>query len=140
LKAHWETFTAADFFTVEVWTLNGFVTFYILFFMELSTRKVYLAGTKPFRCPVKAPNCNAFAERFVKSIKHECLNKMIFFGAGSLQRAIRNYLDHYHRERNHQGLENQIIDPEPTPVDTDEDVRCRERLGGLLRFYYRQAA
>ncbi len=65
---------------------------------------------------------------------------MIFFGVGSLQRTIRNYLDHYHRERNHQGLANQIIDPEPTPVDTDEDIRCRERLGGLLRFYYRQAA
>jgi len=162
LKAHWETFTAADFFTVEVWTFSGLVTFYILFFMELSTRKVYLAGithspdgsfmkqvarnltdcydgfllgkrfliidrdkkycktffdiiqdagTKPVRCPVKAPNCNAFAERFVKSIKHECLNKMILFGVGSLQRAIRNYLDPYHREQNHQGLENQIIDP-----------------------------
>jgi len=69
------------------------------------------AGTKPVRCPVKAQNCNAYAERFVRSIKYECLNKMIFFGVGSLERAIRNYLKHYHRERSHQGLENKLISP-----------------------------
>ena len=191
LKAHWETFAASDFFTIEVWTLGGLVTFYILFVIELSTRRVHLAGitpnpdksfmkqvarnltdpidgfllgqrfmiidrdskycqgfidiikdagTKPVRCPAKAPNCNAYAERFVRSIKYECLNKMIFFGIGSLQRAIRNYLDHYHRERNHQALENNLISPEPILVGNGGDVRCREKLGGLLRFYYRQSA
>jgi hypothetical protein len=98
------------------------------------------AGTRPVRCPAKAPNCNAFAERFVRSIKYECLNKMIFFGVGSLQRAIRNYLAHYHRERNHQGLENTIINSELALLGHDGEVRCRERLGGLLRYYYRQAA
>ncbi len=191
LKAHWETFAAANFFTVEVWTLGGLVTFYILFVIELSTRRVHLAGItpnpdesfmkqvarnltdsvdgflignrfliidrdskycqgfidlikdagiQPVRCPAKAPNCNGYAERFVRSIKYECLNKMIFFGIGSLQRAIRNYLDHYHRERNHQGLENNLISPEPTLAGLGGHVQSRERLGGLLRFYYRQAA
>ncbi|MFH2002822.1 MAG: integrase core domain-containing protein, partial [Planctomycetota bacterium] len=98
------------------------------------------AGTRPVLCPAKAPNCNALAERFVRSIKYECLNKMIFFGVRPLERAIRNYLEHYHGERNHQGLENNLISPEPILAESNGHVQSRERLGGLLRFYYRQAA
>ena len=98
------------------------------------------SGIRPVRCPAKAPNCNAFAEHFVRSIKYECLNCMIFFGVRSLERAIKNFMDHYHRERNHQGIDNEIISPEPAIVESTGDVCCRERLGGLLRYYYRTAA
>ena len=98
------------------------------------------AGTRPIRCPAKAPNCNAFADRFVRSIKEECSNKMIFFGVNSLERVIEKYLDHFYRERNHQVLENTIINPEPILLGRDGEVHCRKRLGGLLRYYYRKAA
>ena len=66
---------------------------------------------RSIRCPVMAPNANAFAERFVRSIKSECLDRMIFFGVKSLHRAIAQYVEHYHAERNHQGLANAIIQP-----------------------------
>jgi putative transposase len=66
---------------------------------------------KPVRCPVRAPNCNAFAERFVRSIKDECLDRMILFGETSLRRAVREYVAHYHAERNHQGAGNQLLQP-----------------------------
>jgi transposase InsO family protein len=155
LKAHWDTLAATDFFTVEVWTAHGLTTYYVLFFIHLSTRHVSIGGIttapngmfmkqvarnmtdvedgfllakqflimdrdnkytegfmghldregiKPVRCPVRAPNCNAFAERFVRSIKQECLNRMIFFGEASLRRAVREYMAHYQAERNHQGI------------------------------------
>jgi hypothetical protein len=147
LKVHWDTIAAADFFTVEVWGLRGLVTFYVLFVIELSSRRVYFAGatpnpntqwmmqiarnlTDPFdgfvmnkrfiiidrdrkycdaframlrdagtealRLPARSPNLNAWSERFVRSIKVECLGKMIFFGERSLNRAIRNYLVHFY--------------------------------------------
>jgi len=89
--------------------------------------------------PPKSPNCNPHAERFVRSIKEECLDRMILFGRKALERALREYGRHYLRERNHQGLDNTLL--EPVPLDTDgPTVRCRERLGGLLRYYYRAAA
>lgn len=84
-----------------------------------------------------APNCNAYAEPFVRSINEECLERMIFFGAGSLQRAVHEYIEHYNRERNHQGLGNRLIAQSPLP--RLGSVECRERLGGMLR-YYRRAA
>jgi len=76
----------------------------------------------------------------MRSIKSECLNRMIFFGEDSLRRAVREYLSHYHAERNHQGLGNAIIAPVPCPSRTVGRVRCRERLGGMLRYYHREAA
>ena len=97
-------------------------------------------GVKPVRCPVRAPNCNAFAERFVRSIKDECLDRMILFGEASLRRALREYVAHFHRERNHQGVGNQLLQPVATVSSTDEPIQCRERLGGMLNFYYREAA
>lgn len=97
-------------------------------------------GVKPVRFPVRAPNCNAFAERFVRSIKEECLDRMIAFGEASLRRALREYVAHYHAQRNHQGVGNRLLDPLATVRSTDEPIHCRERLGGIFNFYYREAA
>ena len=97
-------------------------------------------GVKPVRCPVRAPNCNAFAERFVSSIKDECLDRMILFGEASLRRALREYVAHYQTERNHQWLGNRLLEPLASVRSTDEPIQCRERLGGMLNFYYREAA
>jgi transposase InsO family protein len=83
---------------------------------------------------------NAFAERFVRSIKGECLERMILFGEDSLRTAVREYLDHYHGERNHQGLNNQLIIPVTAEWKRDGAVRRKHRLGGALSFYYRDAA
>ncbi len=98
-------------------------------------------GVKPVRCPVRAPNCNAFAERFVRSIKEECLHRMILFGEASLRRALREYAAHHQTERNHQGVGNRLLEPPLATVSSiNEPIQCRERLGGMLNFYYREAA
>jgi len=191
LKAHWDVMAATDFFTVEVWTPRGLVTYYVLFIIHLSTRSVHITGVttapnsafmkqvarnltdasdgfllnkaflimdrdtkytedfrgyldregvKPVRCPARAPNCNAFAERFVRSIKEECLDRMILFGEASLRRALKEYVAHYHIERNHQGVGNRLLEPLARVSLNDETIHCRERLGGMLNFYYREAA
>ena len=185
LKAHWDVIAATDFFTVEVWTLRGLVTYYILFFMRLKTRFVHIAGVttspnealmqqvvrnltdvsdgflldseflimdrdtkytkafranlkregiEPVRCPVRAPNCNAFAERFVRSMKEECLDRMILFGEASLRRVLREYVSHYHTERNHQGVGNRLLEPYAMSHSTNDPIHCRERLGGNAQF------
>ena len=97
------------------------------------------AGVSVVRCPARAPNCNAVAERFVLSIKRECLDQLIFVGEASLRRALASYADHYNRERNHQGLDNRLI-AEPEVFRCTGDVINRARLGGLLSFYCRRAA
>jgi transposase InsO family protein len=97
-------------------------------------------GVKPVRCPVRAPNCNAFAERFVRSIKDECLDRMILFGEASLRRAFRAYVVHYHSERNHQGVGNRLLEPIAKVSSTNDPIHCRKRLGAMLNFYYREAA
>ena len=95
-------------------------------------------GIKPLLLPPRSPNLNAYAERFVKSTRSECLDKMIFLGEDHLRHTLRQYLIHYHQERNHQGLENQLIDPEVlAPIG---EIRRRRRIGGLLNYYYREAA
>ena len=76
----------------------------------------------------------------MRSIKSECLDRMIFFGEDSLRRAVREYVAHYHTERNHQGLGNAIVSPVPCPTRAFGRVRCRERLGGMLRYDHREAA
>jgi putative transposase len=96
------------------------------------------ASVRVLRIPPSAPNCNALAERFVKSIKDECLDRMIFFGTASLDRALAAYEAHYLEERNHQGIGNELIDP--VLGDAEGIVARRERLGGLLNYYYRRAA
>jgi putative transposase len=191
LKAHWECVAATDFFTVEVCTLRGLVTHYVLFFLDLASRTVKIAGvtthpndlwmtqvarnlTDPeeeflrsirflimdrdtkycdafrsilvregievIRLPPRTPNLNAFAERFVRSVKAECLDRMIFFGRSSLQRALTEYLSHYHRERNHQGVANRLLQGSAVAGAPTGPVMRHERLGGMLSFYYRAAA
>jgi transposase InsO family protein len=96
------------------------------------------SGTKIVHTSIQAPNMNAFSERLVFSIKSECLDRMIFVGVDSLDRAIREFMIHYHGERPHQGLENALISGGPTL--SEGRVEARDRLGGLLRYYYRRAA
>ena len=190
LNAHWEVMAAIDFTTIEVWTRKGLTTFYILVVMQLSTRRIEIAGitqhpdsawvqqigrnltdcydgflrdmryllldrdgkfmplrgvlestkTKPVPLPPRSPNLNAYIERFMLSLKSECLERMIFFGERSLRRALSEFVEHYHHERNHQGLENEIIDTGEEVGRSEGGVQCRDRLGGLLRYYYRDAA
>ena len=190
LKRHWGLMAAADFFTVEVWTRRGLQRFIVLFVIELSTRKVEIAGiatganrlwmsqisrnltdavegilkgkrylihdrdplfttgflemlteagVEPVKLPPRSPNLNAHAERFVRTIKESCLERMILLGEGSLRTAIQNFVVHYHTERNHQGLANQIINPEPGHLGNGGGVQRRQRLGGMLNYYYRAA-
>ena len=188
LKAHWGSIAAADFFTTEVWTWQGLVTYYTVFIIDLASRVQILgstphpealfmqqvvrtltmaeagvvsrrqvlicdrdrkwsqdvryrlrdAGIRVVLIPERAPNANAFAERFVRSIKEECLDRIIPIGERHFRHAITEFVEHYHRERNHQGLDNRLIAGMPV-TDRTGRVRCRRRLGGLLNFYGRAA-
>src|SRR5713101_3287159 len=191
LKLHWEMLAATDFFTVEVATWHGLVTYYVLVVMELATRRVQVAGitphptaafmqqcalqlTDPFEgfllgkrylihdrdtkftqafngllkdsgmeslpLPPRSPNLHAHCERFVRSIKEEALAQMVMLGERALSYAIQQYLAHYHHERNHQGLDNQLIAREEEVGCQTGHVVRRERLGGLLSYYHREAA
>ena len=97
-------------------------------------------GVQPIRLPPKSPNLNADAERFVRSMKEEWLSRVVLLGEGHLRLRVGEYVDHDHRERNHQGLDNQLLQRPPPPVSLAADVQRRERLGGLLNFYHREAA
>ena len=106
-----------------------------------SFRAILVSGrVKPLALPARSPNLNAYAERWVRSVKEECLSKVILFGERSLRRALREYVDHFHAERNHQGKGNVLPLPLATDRQREGPVRCRERLGGLLRYYHREAA
>jgi putative transposase len=185
IRTHLAVLAGADFFTVEVFTLRGLVTYYVLFFIHLESRKVDIAGitvhpneqwmqqmarnvtmegcgdlrgcryTKYTACfraiiessqvktlplPARSPNLNAYAERSVRSVKEECLSKIILFGERSLRRAMTEYVAHYHAERNHQRKSNALLFHRVTEVRREEPVQCRERLGGLLRYYHQDAA
>ncbi len=96
--------------------------------------------TKVVLLPPRSPNLNAYIERYMRSMKFECLSKMIFFGEKSLRRALAEFTEHYHSERNHQGIRNKIIDYREEGGLKSSPVQCRERLGGMLRYYYRDAA
>jgi transposase InsO family protein len=192
IRTHMEVLVATDFFTAEVWTLGGLVTYYVLFFLRLGTREVHVAGVTPHPneawmlqvarnvtmeewgflspgqylihdrdgkyCPAfqhiidgagvervvlppRSPNLNAYAERWVRSVKEECLARMILFGEASLRHALTQYVEHFHHERNHQGKGNLLLFP---PVSPDAEragpIQCRERLGGLLKYYAHEAA
>jgi transposase InsO family protein len=191
LKAHWGAIAASDFFSVEVLTRTGLVRYFVLFIIDLQTRRVEIAGivqqpeggwmkqiarnltdaehgflngsrylihdrdplftdafrdllrtsgVKTVKLPVRSPDLNAYAERFVRSIKSECLAQIIPLGEGHLREAVKEYTEHYHFERNHQGLENQLIEESRDPPRYDGVVARRDRLGGVLNFYYRAAA
>ncbi|QDU82597.1 hypothetical protein Pla110_43570 [Polystyrenella longa] len=94
----------------------------------------------PVPLPPKSPNMNAYLERFTRSLKSECLSKMIFFGELSLAQALNEYVAHYHSDRNHQGLDYQLIEPGVEVGSDLGSIECSERLGGLLKYYYRDAA
>ena len=97
-------------------------------------------GVQPIRLPPKSPNLNAYAERFVRSMKGKCLSRVVPLGEGHVRLLVGEDGDHDHRERNHQGLDNQLLPRPPPPVSLAADVQRRERLGGLLNFYHREAA
>ena len=112
-------------------------------------------GVKTLKLPSRSPNLNAGpmfgraqrdrqhgggAERFVRSIRDECLRRIVPLGERHLRRIITEYMDHYHRERNHQSLDNQLVVPQAANENAVGPVQCRERLGGMLRFYHRNAA
>jgi putative transposase len=190
LTQHWDLIVAADFFTVEVWTRKGLQRFLVLFFIELSTRRVQIAGisakgnglwmqqiahnltdaedgllegkrylihdrdplftaeflstlaevgVESVKLPPRSPNLNSYAERFVRSIKESCLDRMILFGEKNLRKAVREFIAHYHAERNHQGIGNLLIVPDRSLTHNDGLVRCRSRLGGILNYYDRAA-
>ena len=193
IRSHMDVMAATDFFTAEVLTLKGLVTYYVLFFVHLETRKICLAGitphpdkewmdqmarnvtmsecgfltskkyllhdrdtkycasfqnlietgnVKPIQLPARSPNLNSYAERWVRSVKEECLSKLIICGESSLRRALHQYCIHYHQERNHQGKQNLLLFPPQTVLSNRRKgpVKCRERLGGLLKYYHRRAA
>jgi putative transposase len=97
-------------------------------------------GIEAVRLPPRSPNLTPHIERFMRSLKDECLYRLIFFGQKPLQAAAVSYLVHYHAERDHQGLDNRLIDPGQEVGLTAGEVQCRERLGGTLRYYHRKAA
>ena len=96
-------------------------------------------GVECVKLPPRSPNLNPFAERFVLSIKAECLNRMIFFSETQLRHAIKEYVAHYHLERNHQGVGNRLLKANPA-ANSDGDVVCHQRLGGMLKYYVHEAA
>jgi transposase InsO family protein len=192
IRTHMDVLVATDFFTAEVCTLGGLVTYYVLFFIHLGSRKVPIAGMTPHPheawmmqiarnltmerwgflspgqylihdrdgkyCPAfqqlidtagvtcvplppRSPNLNAYAERWVRSVKQECLSQLILFGEASLRHALTQYVEHFHHERNHQGRGNVLLFPAVNPAPEREgSLQCRERLGGLLKYDAREAA
>lgn len=109
-------------------------------FCRLFARPLEAAGIELVKLPPRSPNLNAYCERFIRSLKEECFHRMIFIGEASLRNALDQYVEHYHRERNHQGLENELIDPGEELKIRSGPIQCRERLGGMFKYYYRQAA
>jgi putative transposase len=107
-----------------------------------SFRAIIASGrVEPLALPAHSPNLNAYAERWVRSVKEECLSKVILFGERSLRRALGEYVEHYHVERNHQGKGNVLLFPRDTVIRREQQpVQCRERLGGQLRYYHQDAA
>jgi putative transposase len=192
VRTHMDMLWATDFFSTEVWTLGGLVTFYVLFFIKLDTREIRIAGVtahpneqwmmqvarnatmeewgflepgqylihdrdtkygdafkhiiddagiKRLPLPPRSPWLNAYVERWVKSVKDEALARVILFGGRSLRHVLSEYMEHDHKERCPQGLGNVILFPSGLPANDHEGpIGCRERLGGLLKYYHRKAA
>jgi putative transposase len=98
------------------------------------------AGVEALRLPARSPNLNAYAERFVLSIKSECRDRIVPLSEKRLRRAVREYVEHYHGERHHQELGGELVTANKTAGRLEGRVTCRERRGGTLNVYYRQAA
>jgi transposase InsO family protein len=192
IRSHQNLLVATDFFTAEVWTSCGLVTYYILFFIQVGSRRVHIAGMTPhpnetwmtqmarnstmvkwgfltpgqylihdrdgkfcpafqelvkaagltlIKLPPRSPNLNAYAERWVRSVKEEVLSRLILFGEDALRKVLNEYGTHYHQERNHQGKGNELLVPLASKgISASNLIRSRERLGGLLKYYSRAAA
>ncbi len=104
------------------------------------TETLATCGVRCVKLPPKSPNLNAFAERFVRSIKSECLDRMIFFGGKHLRCVVKEYVEHYHAERNHQGIGNRLIEGTGERAENPGPVVSRTRVGGMLKYYHRVAA
>jgi transposase InsO family protein len=109
-------------------------------FSEAFRETLAATGVNTLRLPPRSPNLHAHAERYVRTIKEACLNRMIFVGEHSLRRAIAEFVTHYHDERNHQGRGNQLLISDATTQRHEGPLAYRERLGGLLKYYHRRAA
>jgi putative transposase len=109
-------------------------------FSDAFRETVAAAGVQTVRLPSRSPNLNAYAERFVRTIKESCLNRLILVGERSLRHAVGEFIEHYHHERNHQGRGNQLLFPAPATRRGHGPIACRARLGGLLKYYHRPAA
>ena len=109
-------------------------------FTDAFTDTLAAAGVETVRLPPRSPNLNAYAERFVRTIKESCLDCLILVGERSLRDAIHEFVQHYHHERNHQGIGNRLLFPVARRAHSDGPIACRVRLGGLLKYYYRHAA
>ncbi len=97
-------------------------------------------GVEIVKLPPRSPNLNPHIERFIRTIRDESLSRLIVFGENMLRNAVQQFLVHYHTERNHQSLDNKIIQPGDEVGRQEGDIECRERLGGILRYHYRAAA
>jgi putative transposase len=106
---------------------------------EVATIVTQEVGIQSVKLPPRSPNLNAYAERFVRTIKDSRLDRLILFGEGSLRKAIREFVVHYHLERNHQGLGNQLIIPQTILAKSHGAIQRRQRLGGMLNYYHRAA-
>jgi putative transposase len=109
-------------------------------FTQSFDERLKVSGVEPILLPPRSPNLNAHCERFVRSIKEGALSQGVMLGERALYYMIHQYVSHYHAERNHQGLANQLITPASAVGNHSGQVRRRERLGGLLSYYYRDAA
>jgi putative transposase len=192
IRTHLDVLVATDFFTAEVWTLGGLVTYYVSFFLHLGCRQIHaagvtsnpdaawmvqvarnvtmegwgflspgqylihdrdgkycpgfqqliaVAGVTRAPLPPRSPNLNAYAERWVRSVKEEALSPLILFGERALRHTLAEYVASYHHERNHQGKGNALLFPTSSAAERRiSPIHCRERLGGLLKYYVRDAA
>jgi transposase InsO family protein len=109
-------------------------------FTHAFTEILRVGGVKTVKLPARSPDLNAIAERFVFSVRTECLRRVIPLGKKHLRTTLSEFLIHYHSERNHQGSGNELLTPLPGNTNAGGSIRCRERLGGILRYYYREAA
>jgi putative transposase len=99
------------------------------------------AGVKIVRLPARSPNLNCYAERWIRSLREECLSRIIPLSEKHLRQTIVSYVDHYHMERNHQGLGNRLIEPVVANSNAGKGrIHRRQRVGGLLNYYHREAA
>ena len=99
------------------------------------------AGVERVVLPPRSPNLHAYAERWIRSVKDDALARLMLFSESSLRHVLNEYVDHYHQERNHQGKGNILLFPPPSPAgEAGGPLQCRERLGGLLKYYERKAA